>query len=72
MMKGLRPGLATQYFARKPPQSIDKLLQKMDEYMREDNDFHQRREEAQRYAKMNIEYKGRFDPKYIKNIHNSS
>jgi hypothetical protein len=62
MMKGLRPGLATQYFARKPPQSIEKLLQKMDEYVIADNDFHQRREEAQRYAEMTMEYGGRFHP----------
>jgi hypothetical protein len=39
MIKGLRPGLTTQYFARKPPQTLEKLLQKMDEYIRADNDF---------------------------------
>jgi hypothetical protein len=46
MIKGLRPGPTTQYFVRKPPQTLEKLLQKMDEYIRADNDFHQRREEA--------------------------
>jgi hypothetical protein len=46
MIKGLRPGPTTQYFARKPPQTLEKLLQKMDEYIRADNDFWQRREEA--------------------------
>jgi hypothetical protein len=46
MIKGLRPGPTTQYFARKPPQTLEKLLQKMDEYIRADNDFCQRREEA--------------------------
>jgi hypothetical protein len=46
MIKGLRPGPTTQYFARKPPQTLEKLLQKMDEYIRADNDFQQRREEA--------------------------
>jgi hypothetical protein len=46
MIKGLRPGPTTQYFARKPPQTLEKLLQKMDEYIRADNDFRQRREEA--------------------------
>jgi hypothetical protein len=45
MIKGLHPWLATQYFARKPLQSLEKL-QKMDEYIRADNDFRQRREEA--------------------------
>jgi hypothetical protein len=34
MIKGLRPGSTTQYFARKPPQTLEKLLQKMDEYIR--------------------------------------
>jgi hypothetical protein len=46
MIKGLRPGPTTQYFARKPPQTLEKLLQKMDEYIQADNDFCQRREEA--------------------------
>jgi hypothetical protein len=46
MIKGLRPGPMVQYFARKPPQTLEKLLQKMDEYIRADNDFRQRREEA--------------------------
>jgi hypothetical protein len=44
MIKGLRPGPTTQYFARKPPHTLEKLLQKMDEYIRADNDFRQRRE----------------------------
>jgi hypothetical protein len=39
MIKGLRPGPVAQYFARNPPQTLEKLLQKMDEYIREDNDF---------------------------------
>jgi hypothetical protein len=30
MIKGLRLGPTTQYFARKPPQTLEKLLQKMD------------------------------------------
>jgi hypothetical protein len=45
MIKGLRPGPTAQYFARKPPQTLEKLLQKMDEYIRAYNDFHQRRED---------------------------
>jgi hypothetical protein len=28
MIKGLRPGPTTQYFARKPPQTLEKLLQR--------------------------------------------
>jgi hypothetical protein len=39
MIKGLQPGPTAQYFARKPPQTLEKLLQKMDEYIRADNDF---------------------------------
>ena len=31
---------------------MEKLLQKMDEYIRADNDFRQRREEAYRYFEM--------------------
>jgi hypothetical protein len=49
MIKGLQPGPTAQYFARKPPQNLEKLLQKMDEYVRADNDFRQRREEAYRF-----------------------
>jgi hypothetical protein len=33
MIKGLRLGPMAQYFARKPPQTLEKLLQKMDEYI---------------------------------------
>jgi hypothetical protein len=40
MVKGLRPGPTTQYFAWKHLHSLEKLLQKMDEYIRADNDFH--------------------------------
>jgi hypothetical protein len=32
MVKGLRPGLVAQYFARKSPHSLEKLLYKMGEY----------------------------------------
>jgi hypothetical protein len=46
MTKVLRPSPTTQYFAKKLPQTLEKLLQKMDEYIRADNDFQQRREEA--------------------------
>jgi hypothetical protein len=52
MIKGLRPGPTAQYFARKPPQTLEKLLQKMDEYIQADNDFRQRREEAYRFSEM--------------------
>jgi hypothetical protein len=62
MIKGLRPGPTTQYFARKPPQTLDKLLQKMDEYIRVDNDFRQRREEAYRFFEMTRGFGGRLHP----------
>ena len=52
MIKGLRPGPTAQYFARKPPQTLEKPHQKMDEYIRADNDFRQRREEAYRFSEM--------------------
>jgi hypothetical protein len=59
MIKGLWLGPTAQYFARKPPQTLEKLLQKMDEYIRADNDFHQRREEAYRFSEMTRGFGGR-------------
>jgi hypothetical protein len=52
MIKGLQPGPTAQYFARKPPQTLEKLLQKMDEYIRADNDIRQIREEAYMFSEM--------------------
>jgi hypothetical protein len=72
MIKGLRPRPTTQYFARKPPQTLEKLLQKMDEYIRADNDFLQRREEAYKYSEMARGFGGRFHPRHIRSIHNAS
>ena len=72
MIKGLRPGPTTQYFVRKPPQTLEKLLQKMDEYIRVDNDFWQRREEAYRYSEMARGFGGRFHPRHVRSIHNAS
>jgi hypothetical protein len=72
MIKGLRPGPTTQYFARKQPQTLDKLLQKMDEYIRADNDFQQRREEAYRYSEMTRGFGGRLHPRHVRSIHNPS
>jgi hypothetical protein len=61
-----------QYFARKPPQTLEKLLQKMDEYIRADNDFRQRREEAYRFSEMTRGFEGRIHPRHVRSIHNSS
>jgi hypothetical protein len=72
MIKGLRPGPTAQYFARKPPQTLEKLLQKMDEYIRADNDFCQRREEAYRFSEMTRCFGGRIHPRHVRSIHNSS
>ena len=71
-MKGLRPGPTAQYFARKPPQTLEKLLQKMDEYIRADNDFRQRREEAFSYSKVARGFGRIFHPRHVRSIHNSS
>jgi hypothetical protein len=71
-IKGLWPGPTTQYFARKPPQTLEKLLQKMDEYIRADNDFRQRREEAYRFSEMTRGFGGRIHPRHVKSIHNCS
>jgi hypothetical protein len=72
MIKGLQPGPTAQYFARKPPQTLEKLLQKMDEYIRADNDFHQRKEEAYRFSEMARGFGGRFHPRHVRSIHNSN
>jgi hypothetical protein len=72
MIKGLRPGPTAQYFARKPPQTLEKLLQKMDEYIRADNDFRQRREEAYRFSEMTRGFGGRLHPRHVRSIHNST
>jgi hypothetical protein len=72
MIKGLRPGPTAQYFARKPPQTLEKLLQKMDEYIRADNDFCQRREEAYRFSEMTRGFGGRIHPMHVRSIHSSS
>jgi hypothetical protein len=70
MIKGLRPRPTTQYFARKPPQSLEKLLQKMDEYIKADNDFREIREEAYRYSEMTRGFGGRLHPWHVRTIHN--
>jgi hypothetical protein len=71
MIKGLRPGPTAQYFARKPPQTLEKLLQKMDEYIWADNDFRQRREEAYRLSEMTRGFGGRIHPRHVRSIHNT-
>jgi hypothetical protein len=62
MIKGLRLGPSAQYFAQKPPQTLEKLLQKMDEYIRADNDFRQRREEPYRFSEIAGASEGGFIP----------
>jgi hypothetical protein len=71
MIKGLRPGPTAQYIARKPPQTLEKLLQKMDEYIRADNDFHQRREEAYRFSEMTRGFGGRIHLRHVRSIHST-
>jgi hypothetical protein len=72
MIKGLRPGPTAHYFARKLPQTLEKLLQKMGEYIRADNDFRQRREEAYRFSEMTRGFGGRIHPRHVRSIHNST
>jgi hypothetical protein len=71
MIKGLRPGPMAQYLARKPPQTLEKLLQKMDEYIRADNDFRQRREEAYKFSEMTRGFGGRIHPRHVRLIHST-
>jgi hypothetical protein len=49
---------------------IEKLLQKMDEYIQADNDFRQRREEAYRFSEMTRGFGGRLYPRHVRSIHN--
>jgi hypothetical protein len=72
MIKGLRPGPTAQYVAKKPPQTLEKLLQKMDEYIRADNNFRQIREEAYRFSEMTRGFGGRVHPRHVRSIHSSS
>jgi hypothetical protein len=72
MIKGLWPGPTTQYFARKPPKTLEKLLQKMDEYIQPHNDFRQGREEAYRFSEMTRCFEGRIHPRHVRSIHSSS
>ena len=65
MVKALKTGPTTQHYARKPPHSLEKLLQKMDEYIRADNDFLQRREEFHRYTEVAKGLGGRFHPRHV-------
>jgi hypothetical protein len=59
-----------QYFSRKTPQTLEKLLQNMDEYIRADNDYRQRIEEACIYSKMTRGFGGRLHPRHVRTIHN--
>jgi hypothetical protein len=49
---------------------LEKLLQKMDEYIRADNDFRQWREEAYGYSDMTRGFGGRLHPRHVRTIHN--
>jgi hypothetical protein len=44
----------------------------MDEYIRADNDFRQRREEAFKFSEMTRGFGGRFHPRHVRSIHNST
>jgi hypothetical protein len=72
MIKGHHLGPTTQYFAGKPPQTLEKLLHKMDEYIRADNDFRQRRKEAYRYYEMTRGFERWLHPRHVWTIHNPS
>jgi hypothetical protein len=50
---------------------LEKLLQKMDEYIHADNDFRQRREEAYRFSKMTRGFGGRIHPRHVRSIHST-
>jgi hypothetical protein len=72
MIKGLRPGPTTQYFARKPPQTLEKLLQKMDDYIRADNDLPRKPEKggSLHVSEITRGFRGRLHPRHVRTIHN--
>jgi hypothetical protein len=43
----------------------------MDEYIRADNDFRQRREEAYRFSEIARGFGGRFHPRHVRSIHST-
>jgi hypothetical protein len=43
----------------------------MDEYIRADNDFRQRREEAYRFSEIARGFEGRFHPRHVRSIHST-
>jgi hypothetical protein len=51
---------------------LEKLLQKMDEYIWVDNDFCKRREEAYMFSEMTRGFGGRLHPRHVRSIHNSN
>jgi hypothetical protein len=53
------------------PQTLEKLLQKMDEYICADNDFRQRREEGYRFSEMTRGFGGRIHPRHVRSIHST-
>jgi hypothetical protein len=44
----------------------------MDEYIRANNDFRQRREEAYMFSEMTRGFRGRLHPRHVRAIHNSN
>jgi hypothetical protein len=50
--------------------SVSREASPEDGQVRVDNDFRQRREEAQRYAEMTRGIRGRFNPRHVRSIHN--
>jgi hypothetical protein len=43
----------------------------MDDYIRTDNDFRQRREEAYRFSEMTRGFRGRIHPRHVRSIHST-
>jgi hypothetical protein len=59
-------------FCQEAPQTLEKFLQKMDEYIWADNDFRQRREEAYMFSEMARGFGGRIHHRHVRSIHNSN
>lgn len=54
---GAQNGPCSQFFARKPLHTLEKLFRKMDEYVRTDNNFWQCWQEQQKYTEIIVVFR---------------
>jgi hypothetical protein len=61
--QGAQNGPCSQFFARKPLHTLEKLFRKMDEYVRTDNNFWQCWQEQQKYTEIIVVF--RMDTRHV-------